>query len=108
MRQAMCAVTRRRVPLGVRLGPSAAPKPPAQRDRVPAAAVAWAEGQPGRKGLAQDRADAGHSSSYSLPHLRIAGSITYTDERGKPTAVDVSGAGWADRQWGDFPADQGW
>ena len=59
--------------------------------------VTWAEGQPGRKGLAQDRADAGHSSSYSLPHLRIAGSITYTDERGKPTAVDVRGAGWADR-----------
>lgn len=43
-----------------------------------------------------------------LPRLRIAGSVTYTDERGKPVAVDVSGSGWADRRWGDFPADQGW
>ena len=29
------------------------------------------------------------------------GSVTYTDERGKLTAVDVSGSGWADRQWED-------
>jgi predicted secreted hydrolase len=36
---------------------------------------------------------------YTLPRLRIAGSITYADERGKPVVVDVSGAGWADRQW---------
>jgi predicted secreted hydrolase len=50
----------------------------------------------------------GASFSYSLPRLRIAGSVTYTDERGKRTAVDVSGSGWADRQWGDFAADQGW
>jgi len=28
-----------------------------------------------------------------LPRLRIAGSVTYTDERGKPVAVDVSGSG---------------
>ena len=61
-----------------------------------------------REGAVQDRADGGRSFSYSLPRLRIAGSLTYTDERGKPTAVDVSGSGWADRQWGDFPADQGW
>ena len=70
--------------------------------------VIWADDQPGAKGLARDRADGGHSFSYSLPRLRIAGSMTYTDERGKPTAVDVSGSGWADRQWGDFLADQGW
>jgi predicted secreted hydrolase len=38
---------------------------------------------------------------YSLPQLRIAGSITYADERGKPVTVDVSGSGWADRQWDD-------
>ena len=68
----------------------------------------WAEYQPGAKGPVQDRADGGRSFSYSLPRLRIAGSLTYTDERGKPTAVDVSGSGWADRQWGDFHADQGW
>ena len=48
-----------------------------------------------------------HSFSYSLPHLQIAGSVTYTDERGKPTTVDVSGSGWADRQWGDFLAQPG-
>lgn len=70
--------------------------------------VMWAEDQPAATGLGQDSADGGQSLSYSLPHLRIAGSITYTDERGKPTAVDVSGSGWADRQWGDLPADQGW
>ena len=35
-----------------------------------------------------------------------AGSLTDTDERGKPIAMDVSGSGWADRQWGDFLADQ--
>ena len=69
--------------------------------------VMWAEDQPRAAGLVRDRADGGHSFSYSLPHLRIAGSVTYTDERGKPIAVDVSGSGWADRQWGDFLADQG-
>jgi hypothetical protein len=67
--------------------------------------VMWAEGQPGAKGLVQDGADGFY---YSLPRLRIAGSVTYTDERGKPTPVDVSGSGWADRQWGDFTAVQGW
>jgi len=70
--------------------------------------VMWAEDQPGAEDLVQDSAGGGHSFYYSLPRLRIAGSVTYTDERGKPTAVDVSGSGWADRQWGDFPADQGW
>ena len=68
--------------------------------------VMWADDQPGAKGLVQERADGGHSSSYSWPHLRIAGSIAYTDERGKPTAVDVNGSGWADRQWDNFLADQ--
>ena len=42
-------------------------------------------------GLRISRADGGHSFSYSLPRLRIAGSVTYTDELGKPIAVDVSG-----------------
>jgi hypothetical protein len=67
--------------------------------------VMWAEDQPRAAGLVRDRADGGHSFSYSLPRLRIAGSVTYADERGKPIAVDVSGSGWADRQWGDLPAD---
>jgi len=70
--------------------------------------VMWAEDQPGAEGPIQDSADGGHGFYYSLRCLRIAGSVTYTDERGKPTAVDVSGSGWADRQWGDFLADQGW
>lgn len=70
--------------------------------------VMWAEDQPGAEGLGQDSADGDHGFSYSPPRLQIAGSVTYTDERGKPTAVDVSGSGWADRQWGDFLADQGW
>jgi len=69
--------------------------------------VMWAEDQPRMAGLVRDRANGDHSFSYSLPRLRIAGSVTYTDERGKPIAVDVSGSGWADRQWGDFLADQG-
>jgi hypothetical protein len=67
--------------------------------------VMWAEGQPVAEGLVQDGADGFY---YSLPRLRIAGSVTYTDERGKPTPVDVTGSGWADRQWGDFTAVQGW
>jgi len=82
-------------------GPFPAEEPgpfPADMGRIPA----W------RERPVQDRADGGHSFSYSLPRLRIAGSLTYTDERGKPTAVDVSGSGWADRQRGGFPADQGW
>ena len=70
--------------------------------------VMWAGHQPGAKGLVTDSADGGHGCYYSLPRLRLAGSLTYADERGKPTVVDVSGSGWADRQWGDFPADQGW
>jgi CrtC N-terminal lipocalin domain len=68
--------------------------------------VMWAEDQPRAAGLVRDSADGSHSFSYSLPHLQIAGSVTYTDERGKPTTVDLSGSGWADRQWGDFLADQ--
>jgi CrtC N-terminal lipocalin domain len=67
--------------------------------------VMWAEDQTRATGLDRDSAGGSHSFSYSLPHLRIAGSVTYTDEREKPTAVDVSGSGWADRQWGDFLAD---
>jgi hypothetical protein len=70
--------------------------------------VMWAEDQPRAERLAQDRADGGRSFSYSLPRLRIAGSVTYTDERGKPTALDVSGSGQANRQWGDFNAAQDW
>jgi hypothetical protein len=70
--------------------------------------VMWADSQPGAEGLVQGSADGGPGFYYSLPRLRIAGSVTYTDERGKPTAVDVGGSGWADRQWGDFRADQGW
>jgi predicted secreted hydrolase len=69
--------------------------------------VMWAEDQTRAAGLDRDSAGGSHSFSYSLPHLQIAGSVTYTDERGKPTAVDVSGSGWADRQWGDFLVDQG-
>ncbi len=69
--------------------------------------VMWAEHQPGTEGPVQDSADGGHGFWYSLPRLRIAGSVTYTDERGKPIAVDVSGSGWADREWGDFPVGQG-
>ena len=60
--------------------------------------VMWAEDRPRTAGLVRDRADGGHSFSYSLPRLRIAGSLSYTDERGKPIAVDVGGSGWADRQ----------
>lgn len=69
--------------------------------------VMWAEDQPRAEGLDRDSAGGRHSFSYSLPHLQIAGSVTYTDERGKPTAVDVSGSGWADRQWGAFLAQPG-
>ena len=69
--------------------------------------VMWTGYQPGAEGLVQDSADGGRGFCYSLPRLRIAGSVIYTDERGKPTAVDVSGSGWADRQWGDAPAGQG-
>jgi hypothetical protein len=29
-------------------------------------------------------ADGGHGSYYSMPRLRITGSVSYTDERGKP------------------------
>ena len=69
--------------------------------------VMWAEDQPRAAGLVRDSAGGSHSFSYSLPHLQIAGSVTSTDERGKPTTVDLSGSGWADRQWGGFVADQG-
>jgi predicted secreted hydrolase len=63
----------------------------------------WAGDQ---AGPARHRADSG--GSYSLPRLQITGSVTYPDERGKPVEVEVSGTGWADRQWGDFDTDQGW
>jgi hypothetical protein len=70
--------------------------------------VTWTEGQPGAEGLVQGRPTGGLGFYYSMPRLRIAGSVSYTDERRKTIAVDVSGSGWADRQWGDFLAAQGW
>ena len=70
--------------------------------------VTWDDDRPGAEGPAQDGTDDGHGFSYSLPRLRIAGSVTYIDERGKPTTADVSGSGWADRQRSDLPADQPW
>jgi predicted secreted hydrolase len=70
--------------------------------------VIWADDQPGAQGPGQDGTDDGQGFSYSLPRLRIAGSVTCIDQRGKPTTADVSGSGWADRQRSDFPADQLW
>jgi len=70
--------------------------------------VIWADDQPGAEGLVWDMAGGSHSFSYSLPRLRIAGSVTYTDERGKPITADIIGSGWADRQRSDLPADQLW
>ncbi len=64
--------------------------------------VMWAKDQLGVEGLIQEGPEGDYSFYYSLARLRISGSVTYTDETGHPTTVEVSGSGWVDRQWGDF------
>jgi predicted secreted hydrolase len=64
--------------------------------------VMWAKDQLGAEGLIQEGPEGEYSFYYSLPRLRIAGSLTYADEGGQPTTVEVGGSGWVDRQWGEF------
>jgi hypothetical protein len=64
--------------------------------------VMWAKDKLGAEGLIQEGPEGEYSFYYSLPRLRVAGSLTNTDERGQPTTVEVGGFGWTDRQWGDF------
>ncbi len=58
--------------------------------------------------VSYDRERRAHRSAAEEWQPHQTGSVTYTDERGKPIDVDVSGTGWADRQWGNFATDQGW
>ena len=67
-----------------------------------ASQVMWAKDKLGVERLIQEGPEGDYSFYYSLPRLRISGSVTSTDESGHPTTVEVSGSGWVDRQWGEF------
>jgi hypothetical protein len=64
--------------------------------------VMWSKDKLGAEGLIQEGPEGDYSFYYSLPRLRVAGSLADTDEGGQTTTVEVSGSGWVDRQWGDF------
>lgn len=58
----------------------------------------------GNRGLV-DFGEAGVTYYYTRPRLDIAGVVTTPDGR----AIEVSGLGWLDKQWGDFqPVDVEW
>jgi predicted secreted hydrolase len=64
--------------------------------------VMWAKDRLGAEGFIQEGTEGDYSFHYSLPRLRIAGSVSYDDEDGQPVTVEVTGSAWIDRQWGDF------
>ena len=64
--------------------------------------VMYAKDKLGIEGFIQEGAQQDRSYYHSLPRLGIVGRITYTGKGGVRREIDVSGQGWADRQWGDF------
>jgi predicted secreted hydrolase len=64
--------------------------------------VMYAKDKLGIEGFIQEGANDDRSYYYSLPRVEIVGRITYTGKGGIPRAIDVTGQGWVDRQWGDF------
>jgi hypothetical protein len=64
--------------------------------------VMYAKDKLGIEGFIQEGAPEDRSYYYSLPRVQIVGRITYTGKGGIPRAIDVTGQGWVDRQWGDF------
>ncbi len=64
--------------------------------------VMYAKDKLGIEGFIQEGAQEDRSYYYSLPRVGIVGRITYTGKGGVRREIDVTGQGWADRQWGDF------
>jgi hypothetical protein len=64
--------------------------------------VMYARDKLGIKGFIQEGAREDRSYYYSLPRVQIVGRITYIGKGGVPRAIDVTGQGWVDRQWGEF------
>jgi hypothetical protein len=64
--------------------------------------VMYAKDKLGIEGFIQEGAQEDRSYYYSLPHVQLAGRITYTGKGGALRDIDVTGQGWVDRQWGDF------
>jgi CrtC N-terminal lipocalin domain len=62
----------------------------------------YAKDKLGIEGFIKEGAKEDRSYYYSLPRLDILGRITYTGKGGVRRAIDVTGQGWVDRQWGDF------
>jgi predicted secreted hydrolase len=67
-----------------------------------ASQVMYAKDKLGVEGFIQEGAPEDRSFYYSLPHLNVSGRIAFPDKTGTRREVEVQGAGWVDRQWGDF------
>lgn len=64
--------------------------------------VMWMTDTLEKEGFIREGAEDDRSFYYSLPKLPYSGWIRYEDQNGETHLTDVTGAGWIDRQWGDF------
>jgi predicted secreted hydrolase len=64
--------------------------------------VMYAKDKLGVEGFIQEGAPDDRSFYYSLPRLNLTGRIAFPDKSGARREIEVRGAGWVDRQWGDF------
>jgi predicted secreted hydrolase len=67
-----------------------------------ASQVMYAKDKLGVEGFIQEGAPEDRSFYYSLPRLNLTGRIAFSDKTGARRELEVQGAAWVDRQWGDF------
>ena len=67
-----------------------------------ASQVMYAKDKLGIEGFIQEGAPEDRSFYYSLPRMNLTGRIAFSDKNGARRDLEVQGAGWVDRQWGDF------
>jgi predicted secreted hydrolase len=83
----------------------ASPKLSCDLSLTGASQVMYAKDSLGIEGFIQQGAEENRSYYYSLPRLGIVGRVSYTGKGGVQREIDVTGQGWVDRQWGDFPVE---
>jgi predicted secreted hydrolase len=67
-----------------------------------ASQVMYAKDKMDVEGFIQEGAPEDHSFYYSLPRMNLTGRIAFPDKTGARRELEVQGAAWVDRQWGDF------
>ena len=64
--------------------------------------VLWHKDKMGIQGLIAESSPDEPSFYYSIPALKVDGTLSYADEKGNKIRTKVEGQGWCDRQWGDY------